>query len=582
MISKILYLKYKIINNYLKEVKKHVYFHLFVGLGILFVLILGGTIFFYLLFDFLMSQEVFGPLLMDMLIGMVFLAFFSMLIFSNLIITLTTSYISRETDFFMSIPIKFGDIFLVKFIESIIYSSWAFGILSFPFFIAFGKVRDVGFAFYPMAILLVIPFLIVPAGVGTLVTMLISAFLPARRTRTLSIILAGIAIIFSIILVRLLGIRTFLATSQEDQFSKIMYFLNMGSQPILPNFWFAKGVLASASFTAKGVTLAKSMPYLKEYLYWFAMLFSTSLMVVQVCVWLIKPLYYKGWTLSREAASKTTTKSSWIIFNFIERLLFFIPQQIRTLISKDFKTFWRDPAQWTQLIILFGLLFIYIANLKNAAMQSGGLINITIPKWKMILSFFNLAATCFILSILTTRFVYPMLSLEGKQFWVIGLAPMNRVRILWEKYWLCFFSSLILSESLIIFSNYILGISQFMVFLSILTVGLMSFGLTSLAIGIGAMTPNFREDNPARIANGLGGTLNVILSMIYIGATIALEIYPTGLHLFSKLNFQSLFNSPYSKWLILNIITFIFLHLITIYLPLKLGVRKWKKIEFLM
>lgn len=579
-IYKILHTKYRILNNHVSEIKKHVYFHLLVGLGILFVLVFGGTGFFYILFRFLMSQEVFGPLLMDMLIGMVFLAFFSMLIFSNLIITLTTAYISKETDFFISLPINFRDIYIVKFVESVIYSSWAFAILSLPFFIAFAQARHLSIYFFPLAALLIIPFVIIPAAVGSIVTMFISAFFPARQTRTLSIVLGCVAIAISVLIVRLMGFRSFAALSQEQQFTQIISFLNIGSIPVLPNYWLTKGILAAGQATSRGVSFTAAKPFMKDFLYWFAMLLSTAAMIVQISIWLIKPLFYKGWTLSREAASRTTTKASNSIFKFIERVLLFVPQQIKSIILKDLKTFWRDPTQWTQLVILFGLLFIYIANLKNVALQSGGLINLTIPKWKMILSFFNLAATCFIISILTTRFVYPMLSLEGKQFWIIGLAPLSRDKVVWEKYWLCLFSSLIISEFLILFSNRVLGVDSFMFTFSVITIFIMSFGLTSLAVGLGAMTPNFKEDNPARIANGLGGTLNVILSMIYIGGAVMLGLYPMTLHLIGGLNKSSLFSSPHGKWLILNLIGFIIFHAAAVYLPMKFGIRNWRKIEF--
>ncbi len=580
MLLNILRLKYHILNNHIIDIKKHVYFHMLVGFGILFVLVFGGTGFFYFLFKFLMSQEVFGPLLMDMLIGMVFLAFFSMLIFSNLIITLTTAYISKETDFFISLPIKFKDIFLVKFAESAIYSSWAFAILSLPFFIAFAQSRDLNMVFYPMVILLLIPFVLIPAGIGAFITMIISALFPARHTRLLSIVLAFVAIAFSILMVRLMGFKSFVSVSQEEQFSQIMAFLNIGSVPILPNFWLTKGVLAAAAFAAKNITLSAAKPFLLTYLYWLAMLLSTALMMVQISIWLIKPLFYKGWALSRESASKTTTKASGKIFNFIEKLMPFFSTQTKTLISKDLKTFWRDPAQWTQLVILFGLLFIYIANLKNVAFQSGGFINLTFPKWKMILSFFNLSATCFIISILSTRFVYPMLSLEGKQFWIIGLAPLKREKVVWQKYWLCLLTSLVISEFLIIYSNKVLDVSLFIFSFSVISIFIMSFGLTSLAVGLGAMTPNFKEDNPARIANGLGGTLNVILSMLYIGGAVMLGVYPTTLLLFEKLNPQAIFSSVHTKWLLLNFIGFIIFHAAAVILPMKLGLRHWRKIDF--
>ncbi|MBI5153597.1 hypothetical protein HZA57_00030, partial [Candidatus Poribacteria bacterium] len=88
--SIILRIKYRSANNALRGISKHKYVHMFVGLMVTVGLIGGGTAFFHEVFSFLMAQEVFGPPLMDRLVGIVFLAFFSMLVFSNLIITLST------------------------------------------------------------------------------------------------------------------------------------------------------------------------------------------------------------------------------------------------------------------------------------------------------------------------------------------------------------------------------------------------------------------------------------------------------------------------------------------------------------
>lgn len=45
---------------------------------------------------------------------------------------------------------------------------------------------------------------------------------------------------------------------------------------------------------------------------------------------------------------------------------------------------------------------------------------------------------------------------------------------------------------------------------------MMSYGLNALALSLGALLPNFREANPARIISGFGGTLCLISSFLYI------------------------------------------------------------------
>jgi len=44
----------------------------------------------------------------------------------------------------------------------------------------------------------------------------------------------------------------------------------------------------------------------------------------------------------------------------------------------------------------------------------------------------------------------------------------------------------------------------------------MTFTLTGMAVGLGALYPNFKEDNPSKIVSGFGGTLCLVLSFVYI------------------------------------------------------------------
>lgn len=558
-ILNILNVKVKTANHYVSELGSRIWLHLLMA-SVILVLIIGiGTEVFYIVFKFLSRQEEFGVLLMNRLLGMVFMVFFSMLIFSNLIITLSTTYISKELDFLIPLPIERKNIFLIKFIESIIYSSWAFILLTIPIFVGYGSSQKVDLWFYPQVFLLVLPFVIIPAGIGAIMTMLIAAYFPAKKIRKISIIFAILGFLLLILLIKFLRAKEMLIYANNLDYTQIMNFLNVGSFPLMPNYWISRGVITAGGNDHKG------------FIFWLLLLTANAAMICQICLWMIPKYYYRGWALTKESNSGKNISQSKV-FDYIDKAISFLPKRIHALISKDIKTFWRDPAQWSQLIILFGLLFIYVSNIRTAA-ANNNTINLFIPKWKMIISFFNMGATCFVLSILTTRFVYPMLSLEGKQFWIVGLSPIKRSHIIWEKYWLCFGASFIIANFLMALSAFILNLEPQMRILSYITTTLLSFGLTSLSVGLGAMMPNFKEDNPARIANGIGGTLNVVLSLTYIGLTITLEIlmvnFGKGYILFGQINRTAAIA-----------IGFILLNIITIYLPIKLGIRHWNKIEF--
>jgi len=531
-------------------------------LSVIFALTFFGGLFcfFYTLFKFLREFPA-GTLLMDQLLGMVFLIFFTMLVISNVIITLSTIYLSDELEFLMTTPLQRRSIFTVKLTESSFYSSWAFLLLSLPLFLAYGLSQNVGGFFYLGLPFLVVPFLLIPAGLGAMVTMIVTAFFPARRTRALVLILLVMGLAGFFVFMRFFKAGALIGAIRTGQFERVLEFLRMGSVPFSPHFWLTRGFLALAR---QGYG---------QMFYRFLLLVSTAGMTLQVCAWLVPRLYYRGWALAQESGREVRTKHRRTVWR-PWRLFRWVPKPVRALVRKDIKTFWRDPAQWTQLTILFGLLIIYFLNVYHPP------FSIEIHFWRNVIAFFNLGATAFVLSIVTTRFVYPLLSLEGRQYWIVGLAPQRRERLIWQKYWFSWTWAFVISEALTILSCHFLGVDSRLVVVGVVNVALMSFALTSLAIGLGALFPNLRERNPARIANSVGGTLNVVMSLAYIALTITLQIYPVTVYVGLKGMPWSRVISP-SYWLIgFSITTFILLQAVTIYLPMRLGLRNWRKLEF--
>src|SRR5438309_12129728 len=103
--------------------------------------------------------------------------------------------------------------------------------------------------------------------------------------------------------------------------------------------------------------------------------------------------------------------------------------------------------------MLFGLLGAYIINLRHFSQQ------LTNPFWVQLVSYLNLGACSLNLATLTTRFVYPQFSLEGKRLWIVGLAPLGLTRVVKTKYWLASIASLCVTLGLIVLSSYLLKMS---------------------------------------------------------------------------------------------------------------------------
>ena len=209
-------------------------------------------------------------------------------------------------------------------------------------------------------------------------------------------------------------------------------------------------------------------------------------------------------------------------------LLAGFPVPLQLLLMKDWRLLRRDPVQWSQFLIFFGLLGLYFLNVDRFNNPHNDIGYLT---WINMVSFLNLAVVGLILSTFTTRFIYPMISLEGHCFWILGLMPIDRDTILWSKFWFASLGSWIPCSLLVLLSDVMLRVPMMVIGVHQLTCVLLCLGLASIAVGFGAMMPNFRETSPSKIAAGFGGTLNLVLSALYIMVVVVLTALPCHFYL---------------------------------------------------
>jgi len=130
------------------------------------------------------------------------------------------------------------------------------------------------------------------------------------------------------------------------------------------------------------------------------------------------------------------------------------------------------------------------------------------------------------------RFAFPAVSLEGKAYWILQTAPISRRVVLWSKFWLNLLPLLLLGELLVFLSNLLLQVPNWMMLLSLVTIVVMTFGITAICVGTGALYPKFNFDNAAEIPTSFGGALCMIFSLSFVGIVVMI----------ATTNFQSWLN----------------------------------------
>ena len=94
--------------------------------------------------------------------------------------------------------------------------------------------------------------------------------------------------------------------------------------------------------------------------------------------------------------------------------------------------------------------------------------------------------------------------------------------------------------------------------------------MNALAMGLGVLYPNFKEENPGKIVSGVGGTFCLVLSFAYIIGSLVLVVI--------GLPWRMIGHSP--AWLVVaSWIAFAALSYLLGWLPLKFALRRLEKLE---
>ena len=75
-------------------------------------------------------------------------------------------------------------------------------------------------------------------------------------------------------------------------------------------------------------------------------------------------------------------------------------------------------------------------------------------------------------------------------------------------------------------TNVLLQVTDFMFFVSVASITLLTFALSGLAMGFGTLFPQFETENAAQIPTSFGGLLYMMASVVVIGGVVILEARP--------------------------------------------------------
>ncbi|RME87666.1 MAG: hypothetical protein D6785_01725 [Planctomycetota bacterium] len=479
-----------------------------------------------------------------------------MLAFSNGIILYSSLFGSEETKNLLVRPVQPEYIFLSSYNMAILFSSWAFLFLAAPLMAGFGVSHNLPLLFYGYVALYFLLFLIIPASLGAILCLLVTRFLPKKR-RTFMALMIILAVSFGgYKYLQVKELREKAVPLSQKWVEELFAKMEFSKSHFYPSYWLSEGILAASSGDYERAN------FLLVFVLGNGLFFLT--LSFALASWFYRPTF----NMIQSMGNQKILSNNKGVSRFLEWLFAPFSKPLAQMLIKDTKTFFRDPVQWSQLFIFLGLLTLYILNVRRLE------YHLAKGTWKVLVTYLNLMAVSLTLATFTGRFVFPQVSLEGKRLWILGVFPITRRSILNGKFYFSFGLTFILSELIMGLSCWMLLVPWSMVIANMILMGLICIGLSGLAVGLGAIYPDFQQENPSKIVAGFGGTLNLIVNLIFVISLVVLQFFP-----FYFWANGSLEANEFYFYLGLSFLISILITLVITLLPLEWGKRVFEKIE---
>jgi ABC-2 type transport system permease protein len=428
-------------------------------------------------------------------------------------------------------------------------------LMAIPMFAAYGIVYDGGWRFPLIAIAVFVPLLVIPGVIGSAITLALVNIFPARRTRDILSVIAvlaagGIVLLFRVVRPERLA--------RPEGFRSLVDFvtvLRTPTSPFLPSEWAQEGIMSWLQYR---------LDFLPFYLLW-----SSAAAAVVLGALLHRWLYVKGFSKAQESSQRWARSG---VFNRIGRaVLSPFGTLKRELVLKELRLFFRDTTQWSQLILLAVLIVVYVFNIRYLPLRGEGITFFLLN----VVPFLNLVLSGFVLASIAARFIFPGVSLEGRTLWLLRSSPMSMRDLLWAKFWVGTMPLLVLAVGIVGVTNYMLDVSSFMFAVSTLTIVLMTFAVSGLAIGFGTLFPQFETENAAQIPTSFGGLLFMMTAIAVIAGVVVLEARPV----YSYLRAQTFGGEADPVEMVLGFGLAALLCVVTTVVPIRIALSRLQRLE---
>jgi ABC-2 type transport system permease protein len=442
--------------------------------------------------------------------AILFLMLLGMLLISTSVTALGTLYLSRDLSLLLSSPLTPWQFYYGKFFYILYSTVWMPFVFIIPFVLAYGAAFDATATYYFVATVALIPYFLIPVGVSMLVITVLTAIIPASRSRE---VLVLVVLLFLAAIWGLAEIISWGASSSDDlgQVLRLLSILSVPDALWLPSHWVAIALRDALEQGGRVATLE--------------VLMLTVVAGASISLSFLSLLLFHGAAHTRASNTRHGYRlSDWFFGGVMQRLAFRFGSQPHALLIKDARIFLREITQAVQLLLLVGVYLIYLYNLKIFKGLETLPLNTQVV-WRAFIFVVNVAMGAFVTTAVCTRFVFPAISLEGKSFWILQSSPLSLKRMIRIKFWEWFVPIGFISGLVFASGAFAIGADWWEVTVNYLAGWMITFGIVGLGTGLGAQFANFDWEHSSQLAASFGSLVFMLTSILLI----TVNMIPVGI-----------------------------------------------------
>lgn len=435
--------------------------------------------------------------LIENFLSLIFLIATFVLFFSAMTAAIGALFMDLDLEIWHSAPVGRLRVAMGRWAKTLVQSSYLVFFFLIPIFVALQLElgKTIGFTLAGTAGLLAL--LIPPVSAAAILILLLVRYFPVRRVHQIAMTFAIIVFTGVIVALRIARPERLFQEFTTDDVVAILHAIRLPAASSFPGGWLAAAVMGSAELYGRLAALAVAS--------------------VLLYAWLASRLYFRAFVRAKETSAPAALGAGPFT-RLLDRLLARATPQTRAMLGKEARVVSRDAAQWSQLFMMVALLFLYLYNIQMIPLEGDFRAG--------LLAYLNLGMAGFVIAAICLRFAYPSLSAEGKQFWILESAPISFRRILWTKVGVYLVPLVGVGLLLTVLANLLLDASGPIWGWTLAGSLLSTCGLAAMGVGMGAIAPNFRSENPMEVAVSLGGLAYMALSMLYVGTIMVLLARP--------------------------------------------------------